>query len=140
MIWRGLITSLISRQGISSRTGNGMEGRVSECNQKILAVVRPLTSKDGRAQLKEDLEAVLLQTVQLSQTLRCQKTSWSIRHSVPPQAASCGSSVLLNPLVMEDKHVDDDGDSDEGPSKYQSVRSWLEKAKHHEKQSSIPNS
>ena len=98
-----------------------MEGRVTECSQKILAVVRPLAPKDKRAQLEEDLEAILLQAVQLSQTLRCQRASWSIRHPVPPQAASRGLPVLLNPLVMEDKHGDDDSDSDEKSPQYQRV-------------------
>lgn len=98
-----------------------MEGRVNECRQRILAVVRPLSPRDRRAQLEEDLDAILLQAVKLSQTLRCQRASWSIRHPLPAQAALRGSPVFLNPSVMEDKNKDDDSDNDEAPRQYRKI-------------------
>lgn len=98
-----------------------MEGRITECSQRILTVVRPLAPQDKMARLEEDLEGILLQAVKLSQTLRCQRASWSIRHPMSPQAASHGSPVLLDPSVMEDKHGDDDSDGDEARPQYRRI-------------------
>ncbi|MCJ1428893.1 hypothetical protein MMC29_006804 [Sticta canariensis] len=116
--WRALTAGLVSKLGASSKTGRGMEDHVSHCSHRIMSLIGPWVDLDTRQKLEEDLSGILLQAVRLSQTLRCQRASWSVRHIVDPTTqdprltTSDRRAVFFDEAVMDDKHGDDDSDTD----------------------------
>ncbi|KAG8530513.1 uncharacterized protein KY384_005016 [Bacidia gigantensis] len=110
--WRALTTSLVSKQISKNKTSNDVENKVNECLKRIMDVVGPLAPEGKIAQLEHDLHGLLLQAVKLSQTLRCQRASWSVRHVVSLEAASLDGPVVLDDSIMEDVPNDRDHESD----------------------------
>lgn len=88
-----------------------MEGHVSDCSHRIMSLIGPLVDLDTRKRLEQELLGILLQAVRLSQTLRCQRASWSVRHVVDPKTQDPGS-ISFDETFMDDKHGDDDSDTD----------------------------
>lgn len=67
------------------------------------------------------LSTVLLQATKLSQTLRCQRACWSVRHlgdAIHQRRKSRRPHelVVLDEATMDDKHGDEDSDEDDGQS------------------------
>ena len=95
-----------------------MEGHVSDCGHRIMSLIGPWVDQKTRQKLEEELLGILFQAVRLSQTLRCQRASWSVRHVVDPSTQDPGLTTSASPplffdeAVMDDKHGDDDSDID----------------------------
>ena len=124
--WRALTAGLVSKLDTSSKTGKGQEGHVSSCGRRIMALVGPWVDLDTRKKLEGDLEAILLQAVQLSQVLRYQRASWSVRHVVDAKphdsmSATSDTPVFFNEAIMDDKHGDDDSDDDVSSHRYRKI-------------------
>ena len=115
--WRALTTTLVSKlDDGTSKTGEGMEKHVTHCSNRIMAVVGNWVATENRKALEEDLLTALLQAVKLSQTLRCQRAYWSVRHLGDtiypgPQSGPPNGLVFFNEASMDDKYGE--GDSDE---------------------------
>ena len=115
--WRALTTTLVSKlDDGTSKTGEGMEIYVTQCSDRIIGVVGNWVGADDRKALEEDLLTVLLQAVKLSQTLRCQRAYWSVRHlgdtiHPGPQSGPPNGLIFFNEASMDDKYGE--GDSDE---------------------------
>ena len=84
---------------------------MDKCGKLILDVVGPLAPKDQREQLANDLQGILVQAITFSQTLRCQRASWSVRHVVR-RASSNDQPVYFDKSIMVNERGDasDDGD------------------------------
>ena len=115
--WRALTATLVSRlDDGTSKTGEGMEKYVTQCSDRIMRVVGNWVAPEDRKALEEDLLTALLQAVKLSQTLRCQRAYWSVRHlgdtiHPGPQSGPPNGLVFFNEALMDDKYGE--GDSDE---------------------------
>ena len=105
--YRAFTASLVSRSKVIQSTGIDKEQGFVNCVKSILDVVSPLAPKDQSEQLASDLQEILIQAVKLSQTLRCQRASWSVRHVVP--RASSNDPVHFDGSVMVNER-DDAGD------------------------------
>lgn len=94
-----------------------MEGYVSDCSHQIMDLIGPWVGLDKRQKLEEELLGILLQAVKLSQTLRCQRASWSVRHVIGANSQDPGLTApdmptFFDEVVMNDKHGDDDSEDD----------------------------
>ena len=111
-------TTLISKvETASSKTGKGMEGHVTECGNRIMRVVGNLVATEGRKALEDDLLPMLFYAVEFSQSLRCQRAHWSVRHlganlHQKPQSGPWEEKVDFDEGTMDDKHGDDDSDEE----------------------------
>lgn len=101
-----------------------MEGHVSNCSHHIMTLIGPWVNLDTRKRLEEDLLGILLQAVEFSQILRCQRASWSVRHVVERTQDSAlttsDAAMFFNKTTMDDKHGDD-SDDDDSMSRYQKL-------------------
>lgn len=122
--WRALTTTLISKlNDASSKTGKGMEACVTDCSNRIMGVVGNWVATENRRTLEDTLLPVLLQAVKLSQTLRCQRAYWSVRHPGDairqgPQSGLPDGLVFLDKATMDDKHGDEDSDEEAAHAQY----------------------
>lgn len=109
--YRAFTASLVSRSKVVNKAGIDQKAYFVKCVNSILDVVGPLAPKDKSEQLATDLEEILVQAIKLSQTLRCQRASWSVRHVVP-RASSKDLTVHFDGSIMVDERGDagDDGD------------------------------
>ena len=125
--WRALTTTLISKlDDASSRTGKGMEAHVTECSDRVMSVVGNWVATENRKELEDSLLAVLFQAVKLSQTLRCQRAHWSVRHSGDaihqrPQSGPPEELVFFDETTMDDTHGDDDSDGGGAQPQYSKI-------------------
>ena len=75
---------------------------------------------EKREALEDTLSTVLLQATKLSQTLRCQRACWSVRHLGDAiqrrQSRRPHELVLFDEATMDDKHGDEDSDEEDGQS------------------------
>lgn len=105
----------MARLDNSDTAMQNLERHIGDCLAQISNVVEPLAPKDREEQLTNDLFGILKQAVALSQTLRCQRAAWSVRHIVPP-----GQSLTPGPVFFKDRIMEDmDGgsyDSEDGES------------------------
>lgn len=124
--WRALTAGLVSKFDASSKTGRGMEGYVSECSRQIMDLIGPWVGLDKRQKLEEELLGILLQAVKLSQILRCQRASWSVRHVIGANSQDPGLTApdmptFFDEVVMDDKHGDDDSEDDSSTPRGQKI-------------------
>ena len=124
--WRALTATLISKLGASSRTGKGMESSVTDCANRIMSVIGHWILPEESRALGEGLEKILFQAVKLSQTLRCQRACWSVRHlgeSIAADSAhvSATAPVFFNEVTMNDMHGGADSDDDMPQHKYRKL-------------------
>ena len=105
--WRALTATLISKQSGSSRTGKGMESHVTNCGLQILAVVGRWAPEEKHEGLREGLQSIIFQAVKLSQMLRCQRASWSIRNA---ELASDHGALVFDEATMTDKQGEEEED------------------------------
>ena len=116
--WRALSTTLISKvESASSKTGKGMEGHVIGCSNRIMGVVGNCVATESKKALEDSLLPVLLYAVHFSQTLRCQRALWSVRHLGGSlhrrlQSGPWDGKVEFDEGTMDDKHGDDDSDGE----------------------------
>lgn len=116
--WRALTTTLIAKlDGTSSKTGKGMESSIAQCSNQIMSVVGRWVAPESRGALEGGLFAVLIQAVRLSQTLRCQRAYWSVRHlgnviQRKPQPGWPDDFVLFDEATMEDNDGDEGSDEE----------------------------
>lgn len=119
--WRALTTTLISKlNDASSKTGKAC---VTDCSNRIMGVVGNWVATENRRTLEDSLLPVLLQAVKLSQTLRCQRAYWSVRHPGDairqgPQSELPDGLVFLDKATMDDKHGDEDSDEEAAHAQY----------------------
>ena len=124
--WRALTATLISKLDASSRTGKGMEARVTECVRRIMSLVGNWVAGEDFKALEEDLEVILFQAVKLSQTLRCQRACWSVRHLGSATHGSSNTGYADGPIffdggTMNDKHGDEDSDGENVQTSYRKI-------------------
>ena len=79
-----------------------------------MAVLGPLAPADKRNKLENDLHGTLVQAVQLSQTLRCQRACWSVRSVGPRQPSPVQSPMFFDESIMEDMDGISDIEDNEG--------------------------
>ena len=109
-----LTTTLISNlYDGTSKTGEGMEKYVTQCSDRIMSVVGKWVATENRKALEEALVTALLQAVKLSQTLRCQRAYWSVRHlgdtiHPGPQSGPPNGLFFFNEALMDDKYGEGD--------------------------------
>ena len=102
-----MTTTLISRLDIESKVGKGMEGHVSKCSENIMALVGQWVPEDDCKALEEGLQAILLNAVSLSRTIRCQRASWSVRQI--DGASARDYQLPYDEVVMNDEeHREED--------------------------------
>lgn len=124
--WRALTMTLISKSDdASSKTKTNVEGYVTQCRNRIMDVVSKLVATTNRRALEDSLLKVLIQAVALSQTLRCQRAYWSVRH---PSAMRQGAQselpddwVFFDQATMDDGHDDEDTDAEGTQIQYEKV-------------------
>lgn len=122
--WRALTTTLISKLNDAlSKTDKGTEACVTECSNRIMGVVGNWVATENRRMLEETLLPMLLQAVKLSQTLRCQRAYWSVRHPGDairqrPQSGLPDDLVFFDEATMDDKHGDEDSDEEGAHAQY----------------------
>ena len=122
--WRALTATLISKLNSSSNTGKGMEARVTECGRRIMSLIGIWVAVEDRRMLEDELLVILLQAVKLSQTLRCQRACWSVRHpsSAVQGTLSAGDClVFFDDGTMNDKHGDEDSDGENIQTSYKKI-------------------
>ena len=124
--WRALTATLISKLDASSRTGKGMEARVTECVRRIMSLVGHWVAAEDFKALEEDLEVILFQAVKFSQTLRCQRACWSVRHLGSATHGSSNTGYADGPVffdggTMNDKHGDEDSDGENVQTSYRKI-------------------
>lgn len=124
--WRVLTTTLISRLDTESKIGKGMGGRLTDCAKNIMLLIGQWVSEDDCKALEEGLQAILLNAVSLSRTMRCQRASWSVRHIDKASARDC--QLPYDEVMMNDGgHREEDMTGEEiltsGPKLVQIVAS-----------------
>ena len=72
---------LISRLDTYSKANESAETNVTACSARLMSLVANWTMADDREKLEDGLRKILLDAVKLSQTLRCQRAFWSVRHA-----------------------------------------------------------
>ena len=121
--WRALTMTLISKSdGASSKTNKSVEEYVIQCRDRIMDVVGEFVATKNRKALDDDLLAVLKQALRLSQTLRCQRAYWSVRHrGVIGQRAQSGlpsDLTFFDEATMDDSDGNEDGDAEGAQIQY----------------------
>lgn len=91
--YRAFTVSLVSRSKAVNDAGNDQKRCSADCANFILELVGPLAPIGQSEQVASDLEEVLVQAIKLSQTLRCQRASWSVRHV---RARTTSQSILMD--------------------------------------------
>lgn len=89
-----------------------MKSHVSDCSRQIMSPIGSWVDLDVRKKLEEYLMGILLQAVELSQILRCQRASWSVRHVVDAKSPNPGLTTSDEPLYLNEDIMDDDSDDD----------------------------
>ena len=106
-----------------------MEAHVTQTSNRILDTVGNWVAPERRKALEDSLVGVLLQAVKLSQTLRCQRACWSVRHPgdavhprlQPETPGSRDTLIFFDVATMNDKHGDDNSDEEGAPAQYRKV-------------------
>lgn len=125
--WRALTTTLVSKlDDGTNKTGEGMEKYVTQCSNRIMDVVATWIATENRKSLEETLLTVLHQAVKLSQTLRCQRAYWSVRHLGDniypgPQSGPPNGLVFFNEASMDDKYGEEDSDEEGANAPYRKI-------------------
>lgn len=109
--YRAFTVSLVSRSKAVKHAGNDQKRCFADCANFILELVGPLAPKGQSEQLASDLEEVLVQAIKLSQTLRCQRASWSVRHVIH-RASSNDKPVHFDESVMVNEREDTSDEDD----------------------------
>ena len=125
--WRALTTTLVSKlDDGTSKTDERMEKHVTQCCNRIMGVIAAWIATENRKALEETLLTVLLQAVKLSQTLRCQRAYWSVRHlgdsiHPGPQSGPPNGLVFFNEASMDDKYGEEDSDEEGANAPYSKI-------------------
>ncbi len=111
--WRALTATLISRLDTYNRTDGGTEAGVAACNTRIMSLVANWVAAEDQGKLEDGLRKILSDAVELSQTLRCQRASWSIRQagSFVNRTSNAGDAdnlLYFDEGTMDDQHGDED--------------------------------
>ncbi|MCJ1467732.1 hypothetical protein MMC07_006357 [Pseudocyphellaria aurata] len=115
--WRALTAGLVSRLHATSKPGKGMESQVTDCSRVIMRLIGSWVNLDTRETLKKGLLGILLQAVDFSKVLRCQRASWSVRHV----DLTSDAGMVFNEAIMDNRHGDDDSGDDDSMSRYQKL-------------------
>lgn len=85
------------------------------CSTRIMSLVANWVAAEDQGKLEDGLREILSDAVKLSQTLRCQRASWSIRQAGSfvnraPNAGRVDSLLYFDERTMDDKYGDEDSD------------------------------
>ena len=117
--WRALTTNTIARLETSSNIGKGMEAHLTRCISRIMSFVQEWVPFEILKTLEKDLQAIFIEAVSLSQTLRCQRACWTVRHTELPSVKNI--PAFFDEMTMEDIHGDDDTDTEDMHMTYRKI-------------------
>ena len=103
-----------------------MEACVTGCVRRIMTLVGNWVAAEELKPLEDELEGILFQAVRLSQTLRCQRACWSVRHlgsgaHVSSNTGHANGPVFFDGGSMNDKHGDEDSDGEDVQTPYRKI-------------------
>ena len=124
--WRALTTTLISRLGTSDMAAKAMKAHVTDCSSRIMSIVGDWVADENLKVLEDKLLPILFQAVKLSQTLRCQRACWSVRHLGDAvlqshQTASSDRVVFFDESTMVDNIGNDSSDEEGSQRQYRKI-------------------
>lgn len=113
--WRAFTAGLISRLDTNKETDEGTETCIIACNRRIMSLVANWVAAEDQGKLEDGLWKILSDAVKLSQTLRCQRAFWSVRHAGSSVNSTSIAENGARPLyfdegTMDDKFGDEDSD------------------------------
>ena len=108
---RSFTAGLISKSKTTEKLGNERRNDLRRCLKAILDVIGPLFPREQNRDLAGELEEILFQAVRLSQTLRCQRALWSVRHVIPRASSNDLPVYFERPFMVNERgDAGDEGD------------------------------
>ncbi|MCJ1353368.1 MAG: hypothetical protein MMC33_003354 [Icmadophila ericetorum] len=106
--WRAFTATLLSKAETNLNIQADSQAYIKQKAQNILDPIRDWATRQSSPRLEEDLRNILAEALKLSQILRCQRASWSIKPFPTPQHLS-GSLVYIpfDPRTMKDVDQDE---------------------------------